>query len=255
MIRDYLLLWTRRRLPLLLVGALVLAACGDSPAPKRVVRVTVVDVSRSDFELTAALDSKAFKQALAEASAQDGIAVVVAVTGDTAGHSVMPVYVDFGARPSWLPKDELFVKNWKQQTQTQALRTYKDWRAKVKPANGTDYVGAFLVADRLLAGLPNGDRQVWMVGDGFQCAGGWCMYDKHPTAASCQAQARDLQHGGHLGQLHGAAVTFVGGGLNTRRVLSPTEQADLTACWGAIVQTAGGQTPAGWWNPARLMAG
>jgi hypothetical protein len=242
-------------LAVLIPLAALLAACGDSPSAERVVRVVVPDESASAFERNLTLGEKAFKLGLADAAAHDGIAVVLAVTGDTAGESVMPVHVDFGARPPELPKDELFVNNWKQQTQTRALRAYKDWQAKAKPAKGTDYVGAFLVADRLLAGLPNGDRQVWIVGDAFQNAGGWNMYKEHPTAPSCQRRAAGLKAGGHLGSLWGAAVTFIGGGLNTRQVLSPTEQADLTACWAAIVHTAGGQTPAGWWNPARLMAG
>jgi hypothetical protein len=259
------------RLLLGLLIALLLAACGGrapdqesstrvdgdqaNTNPQRVVRATVVDVSGSAFQRNATMGSKVFKLALAEAAEHDGIAVVVAVTGDTAGESVMPVYVDFGARPPELPTDELFVNNWKQKLQTEALKAYKHWWDELEPAKGTDYVGAFLVVERALASLPNGDRQVWIVGDGFQCAAGWCMYRQRPDARTCRAWATALRRDGHLGRLHGASVTFIGGGLNARRVLSPTEQADLAACWAAIVKTAGGKTPAGWWNPARLMAG
>jgi hypothetical protein len=249
-----------RRLLLALLIALLLAACGGGeaqtccqPPPSLAVRVVVDDISGSAFKRHAAWAASAVKLALAEGAEHNGLVVVLALTRDTAGQTVIPVRVDFSQPPPWVPDDELFNTNWKQQEQDKALKAYQAWRAKVAPSKGSDYVGAFLVVNQQLAGLPPGDRQVWYVGDGFQNGRGWNMNRQRPNARVCKARAEELRGKKHLGQLHGASVTFIGGGLNAKATLTPTQQADLTACWSELVRVAGGRTPDGWWNPGRFM--
>jgi hypothetical protein len=245
----------------LLAGLLIVllpASCGGEeprqPAPRpQMVHILVDDESCSAYERGVAWAANALKLSLAEAAANDGLVVVLALTNDTAGQSVIPIRVDFGKRPAWVPTDQLFVNNWKQQTQAEALKTFKDWRDKVACTKGTDYIGALLVVDRLLAGRPAGDRQVLFAGDGFQATAAWSMHREHPSRRMCQARAIALRRGGHLGRLHGASVTFIGGGLNSTAALSPDEQADLAACWAELIRQAGGRTSAGWWNPGRFM--
>jgi hypothetical protein len=247
---------------LLLVGIMLAGGCSaghqvPAPAdpPKSINIFIVPDLSESAFGASRAHGEHVVAEALAEAAQSRGHVTVVALTNDTAGQTNIGLEADFAHPPAWVePTNDQSMAMWVTSYTNGLMDAYRRWLARQHPAAGSDYLGMLLVASRLVAASSPARQEVWVMGDGIQNTGQWSMYRHHPTAAECKTKATAMKQAGDLGQLGGAAVYFIGGGLNSAALFTPAEQAQLTACWGGIVHIAGGRTPVGWWNPARLMA-
>jgi hypothetical protein len=242
-----------RLLVLSLVALVLAAACSHAPTTKSTaINIFIVpDLSGSAYGTSKDHGEVVVQKALDKAARTRGSVTVVALTNDTAGQTNIGMEADFAKPPAWVePTNEQSVAIWT----ANLLDSYRKWRAKQPVASASDYLGMLLVASRLIASSTDAQNEVWIVGDGIQNSGRWSMYRRHPTGAMCKTKAKAMKHDGTLGDLRGAAVYFIGGGLNRVAVFTPAEQAQLTACWAEIVHIAGGQTPVDWWNPTRLMA-
>ena len=241
----------------LLIVPVLVAGCsaghGTTPAqpPKPISIFIAPDLSGSAFAMSKTRGEQVVQKAFEKAAETKGRVTVVALTGDTAGQTNIGMEADFAHPPAWVePTNDQSVSIWI----NNLLDSYRKWRAKQPVARASDYLGMLLVTGRLLASTAAAQQQLWIVGDGLQATSQWSMYRHHPSASVCKTKASAMKRAGTLGQLRGAAVYFIGGGLNTRSVLTPAEQAQLTACWAQIIHIAGGQTLTEWWNPADLMA-
>lgn len=240
---------------LLLIPVLLAAGCSAgreaTPSQPKAINIFIVpDFSESAFATSKDHGEHVVRGALAEAAKTKGRVTIAALTNDTAGQTNIGLESDFAHPPTWVePTNEQSVAIWI----GSLMDTYRKWRAKQPVAAGSDYLGMLLVASRLLASTTTAQQELWVLGDGIQNSRQWSMYRHHPTAAECKTKAAAMKRAGTLGELRGATVYVIGGGINRQTILTPAEQAQLTACWAQIIHTAGGQTLADWWNPARLM--
>jgi len=248
-----------------LILTFTLGACGggghrtSTPRQAPVIVIVAEDISGSAFDRNAARTPVVLEDALRTASDSGGEVFVIAITGDTAGARLIPVSgsdADFSAIPKWA-RTEVLRQQWKAQLRRAIMGRYQDWRHKAKKADGSDYIGLFLLLDDLLAGAhAGGAAQVWIVGDGFQDTPEWSL---EPTSrdldlARCRAKVQQLRAAGDFGQLHGAKVFFDGGGMRGDKGTA-RQQAILRGCWEEIIRGAGGITPPGWWEGTQVQVG
>jgi hypothetical protein len=237
--------WGRATCTLMLL--LAMGACHRDPQIPLII--VAHDLTGSAFERNGELAPRAVEQALKEVSEKDGKLVVIAITDDTAGKQDIPVSGsegDFSVKPAQAKTDVLRLR-WKAQQRVAVKQRYEKWRSKATPVVGSDYLGLLLVLDDVIAGSSEGPKEVWIVGDGFQSTKEWQLKPASDNRATCRSKVQQLRGAGKLGQLHGAAVLFRGGGMRDDSG-SSSEQIVLKECWDEIIRGAGGATPPGWWG-------